>query len=245
MKETYTDLIYLRRKVFAEVAKFAFDNRDLDELENLSYEILPGEVARYRDSIFKERAILEERIRLTMGLEIRKPLEYKRITAGMENLDMNKVHFDLPLVNVIPFACESCPGKGVMVTNNCRKCLAHPCMNVCPVNAIYSSDDGMKIDDDKCIRCGRCTQVCPYNAIVKYDRPCASVCGVNAIESDEYGRATINPDKCVSCGRCMNECPFGAISDKSQIYQISRSLARKEKNYAIIAPSFIGQFGML
>ena len=245
MKETYTDLIYLRRKVFAEVAKIAFDKTDLSELVNIPYKILPGEVATYRDSIFKERAILEERIRLTMGLDVRKPTEFSLITDGMEKYDMKEVHFDLPLVNVIPYACEACPTKRLMVTNNCRKCLGHPCINSCPVNAISMGKDGAVIDQEKCIKCGRCKQACPYSAIIQFDRPCASVCGVDAIESDDLGRAKINPDKCVSCGRCMMECPFGEIMDKSQIFQLSRSLADNEKNYAIIAPSFIGQFGVL
>lgn len=244
MKETYQDLVFLRRRVFSEVAKLAFEQKDLEELRNLPYEILPGEVATYRDSIFKERAILKERIRMSMGLDVRSAKEFSLITDGLEDIDMKEVHFSLPLVNVIPFACEACPTKSFFVTNNCRKCLAHPCSNVCPVNAITITEKGALIDQEKCIKCGRCKEACPYSAIVKYDRPCASVCGVNAISSDEYGRAKIDPDKCVSCGRCMTECPFGAISDKGQIYQLAKSIADKEVNYAIIAPSFVGQFGL-
>ena len=224
MKETYQDLVFLRRRVFSEVAKLAFEQKDLEELRNLPYEILPGEVATYRDSIFKERAILKERIRMSMGLDVRSAKEFSLITDGLEDIDMKEVHFSLPLVNVIPFACEACPTKSFFVTNNCRKCLAHPCSNVCPVNAITITEKGALIDQEKCIKCGRCKEACPYSAIVKYDRPCASVCGVNAISSDEYGRAKIDPDKCVSCGRCMTECPFGAISDKGQIYQLAKSI---------------------
>ena len=74
------------------------------------------------------------------------------------------------------------------------------------------------IDQDKCIHCGRCKAVCPYDAIAHKERPCERACGVKAIESDEQGRASINQDKCVSCGMCMVSCPFGAISDKSQIF---------------------------
>lgn len=244
MKDTYQDLAFLRRRVFSEVAKLAFEQRPIKDLRNLSYEILPGEVATYRDSIFKERAILEERIRLSMGLNVRNSSEYSVITDGMEDIDMKEVRFSEPLVNVIPFACEACPTKSFFVTNNCRKCLAHPCANVCPVNAITIEKSGAVIDKDKCIKCGRCKEACPYSAIVKYDRPCASVCGVNAIESDDMGRAKINHDKCVSCARCMTECPFGAISDKGQIYQLAKSIADGEKNYAIVAPSFVGQFGL-
>lgn len=101
------------------------------------------------------------------------------------------------------------------------------------------------IDQKKCIKCGRCKETCPYSAIVLYERPCAAACGVNAIDSDYLGRAQINSDRCVSCGRCIIQCPFGAIADKSQIYQLIKALKSNEHMYAIIAPSFLGQFGPL
>lgn len=245
MKESYVNLINIRRQVFAEVARLAFENVDLSELRQSAYRILPGEVATYRDSIFKERAILEERLRLTMGLEGRKYTEYSAITDGLDQLDLEEAHFTTPLVNVIPFACEACPTKSYLVTNNCRRCLAHPCTNVCPKNAVSIGKYGAVIDQDKCIKCGRCEETCPYNAIIHYDRPCASVCGVKAIDSDYLGRAHIDEKKCVACGRCLTQCPFGAIADKSQIYQLARALSTKKNMYAIIAPSIIGQFGLL
>ena len=150
-----------------------------------------------------------------MGLEGRKYTEYSAITDGLDQLDLEEAHFTTPLVNVIPFACEACPTKSYLVTNNCRRCLAHPCTNVCPKNAVSIGKYGAVIDQDKCIKCGRCEETCPYNAIIHYDRPCASVCGVKAIDSDYLGRAHIDEKKCVACGRCLTQCPFGAIADKS------------------------------
>jgi [FeFe] hydrogenase (group B1/B3) len=245
MKESYVNLINIRRQVFAKIAKLAYDGTDLNELEKSSFEILPGEVARYRDSIFRERAIVDERLRLTLGLGLRKPTDYHRVTDGISEADVDETQFVEPLVNVITFACEACPTKAFNVTDNCRKCLAHPCTNVCPVNAVSIGKDRANIDQDKCIKCGRCKETCPYSAIVKYERPCAAACGVNAIDSDYLGRAQINPDRCVSCGNCIVQCPYGAISDKSQIYQLIKSLKKNDHMYAIIAPSFLGQFGPL
>lgn len=245
MKESYVDLINIRRQVFAKIAKLAFEGADLKELENSSFEILPGEVATYRDSIFRERAIVDERLRLTMGLNARKPTEYQRVTDGISEVDVAETQFIEPLINVITFACEACPTKAFYVTDNCRKCLAHPCTNVCPVNAVSIGKHGAIIDQDKCIKCGRCKNTCPYSAIVQYDRPCAAACGVNAIDSDYLGRAQINRDRCVSCGNCITQCPYGAISDKSQIYQLIKALKTNDHMYAIIAPSFLGQFGPL
>lgn len=245
MKESYVNIINIRRQVFAKIAKMAYDGVELSELEKASFEILPGEVATYRDSIFRERAIVDERLRLTMGLGARKPSEYYRVSDGISEVDADKVQFDEPLVNVITFACEACPTKAFYVTDNCRKCLAHPCTIVCPVNAVSIGKNRAIIDKDKCIKCGRCKETCPYSAIVKYERPCAAACGVDAIESDYLGRAQINMDRCVSCGNCIVQCPYGAISDKSQIYQLIKSLKSSEHMYAIVAPSFLGQFGPL
>lgn len=245
MKESYVDLISIRRQVFAKIAKMAYDGIDLSELENAAFEILPGEVATYRDSIFRERAIVEERLRLTMGLSARKPTEYHRVTDGIKEVDVDKSQFDEPLINVITHACEKCPTKAFFVTDNCRKCLAHPCTNVCPTNAVSIGKNRAIIDQEKCIKCGRCKETCPYSAIVQYDRPCAAACGVNAIGSDYLGRAEINRDRCVSCGACLTQCPYGAISDKSQIYQLIKAIKSNDHMYAIIAPSFLGQFGPL
>jgi Fe-S-cluster-containing hydrogenase component 2 len=35
----------------------------------------------------------------------------------------------------------------------------------CPVDAMVIVDDAAKIDDEKCIRCGRCHDVCPQEAV--------------------------------------------------------------------------------
>ena len=94
-----------------------------------------------------------------------------------------------PLVNVIKFACNRCPEKLVKVSDLCQGCLAHPCMEVCPKKAITWESGRSTIDQEKCIKCGRCVGVCPYNAIVKTERPCAAACGMGAIHSDELGRA--------------------------------------------------------
>lgn len=129
------------------------------------------------------------------------------------------------------------------VTDNCRGCVAHPCTEVCPKGAVSIVNGRSFIDQSKCIKCGRCKAVCPYDAIAHHMRPCAEACGVKAIESDDLGRAKINNDKCVSCGMCMVSCPFGAIADKSQIFQLIRALKRGDEIMVEIAPAYVGQFG--
>ena len=245
MNQLYTDIIQIRQNVFAEITRIAYSDEDLIEaLENAPMKILPGEVSERRQSIFKERAIVGERLRLTLGLPVRKASEFRRLSEGIKAIDETERVYEAPLVNVIPFACNACPTKALEVTSTCRQCMAQPCIQVCPVGAITMGETQTHIDKEKCIKCGKCKEACPYNAIIQYDRPCAEACGVNAIGSDEYGRALIDHDKCVSCGQCMAHCPFGAIADKAQIYQLVKSIRnKKQKHIAIVAPAFVSQFG--
>ncbi|MGC4019507.1 MAG: 4Fe-4S binding protein [Muricomes sp.] len=141
-------------------------------------------------------------------------------------------------------ACESCEENKYEVSDICKGCLARPCQQICPQEAVsfFIEERKSYIDQENCIKCGKCKSVCPYDAIVKKERPCKNACGVDAIVSDKYGRAIIDNEKCVSCGMCMVACPFGAISDKSQIFQLTRALQEEGEIIAEIAPSFIGQF---
>lgn len=245
MKESYVDIIKIRRQVFAEIARLAYEDIPLQRLQESIYRILPGEVGAFRDSIFKERAIVGQRLRMGLGLSPHKADEFRSITEGIEDIDVDEMCYETPLVDVMAVACEACKTKGFFVTDQCKQCYAHPCINVCPVGAITMGKDRTVIDTTKCVKCGRCKNTCPYSAIVQYDRPCSSVCGVNAIESDYLGRAVINHDKCVACGRCITQCPFGAIADKTQIYQLIRSIKKGDKVYAMLAPAFVSQFGPL
>ncbi len=243
MRGIYTPVTKIRRMVFSEIAALAFSGEEPRAIEFLPYKIIPGELPSYRESVFKERAIVGERLRLAMGMPLRRADDPSPITTGTDDPDLDRKVYDMPFINVIPFACEACPPKAFMVTDNCRRCLAHPCTSVCPVKAVSLDRGKSVIDQEKCIKCGRCQDACPYSAIVRYDRPCAAACGVDAIESDQYGRAQINQEKCVACGQCMVSCPFAAIADKSQVYQLAKALMSPDMVVAEVAPSFVGQLG--
>lgn len=242
MKYEYKTLASIRHKVFKAVSKMAFED-SLDRIENLPYEIIEGDIATYRESVFLERAIVGERIRLAMGLSLRSSDKRRPITEGIELANKPEKYYEPELINIIKFACNACPTRSFEVTNMCRGCLAHPCVEVCPVNAVSMVNGKSVINQEKCIKCGLCAKACPYSAIIEHERPCAAACGVDAIGSDEYGRAEIDYDKCVSCGMCLVNCPFGAISDKSQIYQLIQAMNKGNDVIALVAPSFFGQFG--
>lgn len=241
-----TPVRYIRNKVFTEVAKIGFkeDTKSLkDDMEMIPYKIVNDDTEKYRESIYRSRAIVRERVRLAMGLSLRPEDQPTPLTAGVEASNISEKYYEPPLMQVIPSACDACQENGYEVSNMCRGCLAHPCMQVCPKGAISIVDGKSYIDQSKCIKCGKCKSACPYDAIAKKERPCAAACGVNAITSDKHGRAYIDSDKCVSCGMCMVNCPFGAISDKSQIFQLAHALTDGEEIIAEIAPAFVGQFG--
>ena len=253
MRGVYTNLTSIRRDVFREVAKIMYaigdhpewtDAQIDDAFDELPYKILPGDVATYRESVFLERAIIGERIRLAMGLPAQGAETRQRISAGIaETEGAGLTYYKPPLINVIKFACNACEDNVYRVSNACQGCLAHPCREICPKGAISFKNKKAFIDHEKCIGCGRCAQVCPYHAIHHHIRPCAEACGMKAIGSDEHGRAEINYEKCVSCGQCLINCPFGAIADKSQIGQIIHSILSGDEVIAAVAPAFVGQFG--
>ena len=242
MLDSYASIIKIRRKVFEEVARLAYEGGDYSRIEEIPYQMLRGQ-AKYRESIFLERAIVAERIRLAIGLPVRSADEHEPISKGIEGAIKTERFYEPPLVNVIDFACNACPQNSYFVTDTCVGCLANPCANVCPKDAIRIVNGRSIIDQNKCIKCGRCKDVCPYGAIVHRERPCEKACGMDAIESDEHGRAKINYDKCVSCGMCIVNCPFGAIADKSQLFQVIQTIKSEYEVYAIMAPAFVGQFG--
>ncbi|MDO4324267.1 MAG: 4Fe-4S dicluster domain-containing protein [Lachnospiraceae bacterium] len=245
MRGIYTSVNDIRKRVFAEVAKLSYDyeDGDLSQMEHIPYRVIPGEVSTYRESVFLERAIVKERMRLAMGLPLRKTTEHAPVSVGAEECVKPEKYYQPPLVNIIKFACHKCPDNVVRVTDACQGCLAHPCKEICPKKAIRFENGRSVIDQEKCIKCGRCITACSYNAIIKQERPCAKACGMNAIRSDEFGRADIDQEKCVSCGMCLANCPFGAIADKAQIFQTIQAIKSDVPVYAAIAPAVAGQFG--
>ena len=238
---TITDM---RKKVFAEVAKLAYEGGDYyTRMEKLPYELMPGEVGTVRESIFLERAIVGERIRLAMGLPLRDVSEHTLLSDGVEESAIAEKYYDPPLINIIKYACHACPDTHYEVTNACQGCLARHCSHACPKGAIHFEHGQAQIDQTKCIKCGKCKAACSYQAIIKFFRPCQEACGMDAIGKDDHGRAQINHHKCVNCGMCLVNCPFAAIADKSQIFQVINAMNRGSKVIACVAPAFVGQFG--
>ena len=229
MKKFDTKVQHLKYKVLREVARLAWDGRLLDNVFDIPKTLVPGKEATMRCCIYKERAILGERVKMAMGGDKTNP----------------------NVIEVVEIACDECPVGGYEVTNACRGCLAHRCEDVCKFGAIsFDNNHVAHIDKSKCKECGACAKVCPFTAIVSRKRPCQNACKVKAISMNEDKSAKIDNSKCIQCGACVYQCPFGAISDKSFILDTIDILKNSKafipesnyKAYAIVAPSISSQF---
>jgi len=238
LDQTVSELVKLKRKLYIELVSLARQNK-LEDAEKLIYKLIREDTPRYRCCQHKERAILKERIKLALGFDIENDTPISQLT---EIVDQNPL--DENVINVLNLACDSCPIDKYIVTDSCRNCAAHRCLNACPKDAVYIISNKAYIDQEKCIECSRCKAVCPFGAINENTRPCVKACNTGAISSDSNRQATIDKDICVNCGHCIRGCPFGAIGDKNRIIQVTNSLLdHDQKTVALLAPSFPGQFG--
>ncbi len=226
MRKFDTKVQHLKYKVLREVARQAWNETLFDNLLDIPKTLVPGNEPTMRCCVYKERAILAERVKIAMG---------------GDKLNPN-------VIEVIDIACDECPVGGYEVTNACRGCLAHRCEDVCKRGAItFDNNHVAHIDKSKCVECGACAKVCPYTAIVSRKRPCQSACKIKAISMNEHKAAEINNDKCTACGACVYQCPFGAIMDKSYMVNVIDIIKKSEENkkykvYAVVAPSISSQF---
>lgn len=232
-----TEVVKLRRRVLTEIARLTFSGELIENISDILNTVVTEDGPRYRCCIHKERAVLQERIKLALSQPADVSLE-----AAAQNA-VNGIIADMPVVQVMPIACDQCPIDKFLVTNACRNCLAHHCINSCPKKAIMVVQNRAYIDKTKCIECGLCKKSCPYGAIIEVNRPCEGACDLKAITAGSDRRALIDYDKCVQCGGCKTACPFGAIVDRAEIVQLIQALKSGKRVYAIMAPAFIGQFG--
>lgn len=232
-----TAVAQLRRMVLEHIARYTWN----DELPERVHEILNEvreDTPRYRCCVYKERAVLENRINMALG-----QLSDDHIADAARKTLEEPERLDLPVIDVLPVACDQCPIETYFVTDACRHCIAHKCMNNCPKKAISLVQNRAFIDRTKCVECGRCKQVCPYGAIIEIHRPCVRACALHAVSIGSDKKAVINHDKCVACGACRNACPFGAIDERSSIVRVIMAIRQKRRVVAMLAPSAAGQFG--
>lgn len=224
MRKFETTVQELKDSVLRSVAELAWEDRLQTGILDIPEQIVPGPEAKMRCCIYKERAIINSRIKMAMGGDKSNPA----------------------VVEVLSIACDECPVTEITVGPACRGCIATRCVHTCPKGAITVVNHRAQIDHSKCIACGKCMSACPYGAIEKNQRPCERGCQGNAISMGPDKKAQIDPAKCISCGTCVYQCPFGAIMDKSFIVDCIQMLKGAQRwgfrVYAVVAPAIAGQF---
>ena len=217
----------LKYTVLMELAWQTWRGNDAFSVFNeIANEIVKKDEPPMSCCIYKDRAIVAERIRIALG--------------GNKN--------NPNVIQVIDISCDECPEAGHVVTDLCRGCVAHRCADACKPGAIkFDDEQRAHIDKSRCVECGRCAAVCPYSAITNFKRPCERACKVDAISMGPDGVAVIDSEKCIACGACVYQCPFGATLDVSSITDVIKTIMASEKNekfrvYAVVAPAIASQF---
>ncbi|NNC70571.1 MAG: polysulfide reductase NrfD, partial [Flavobacteriaceae bacterium] len=104
----------------------------------------------------------------------------------------------------------------------CNHCTDAPCVEICPVEALYIREDGIvDFDNDRCIGCKSCMQACPYDALyIDPETHTAAKCNYCAHRVD-VGREPA----------CVSVCPEHAIiagDMENPNTEISQLLARQQ-----------------
>ncbi|MGB5363451.1 MAG: NrfD/PsrC family molybdoenzyme membrane anchor subunit [Aureibaculum sp.] len=104
----------------------------------------------------------------------------------------------------------------------CNHCTDAPCVEICPVEALYTREDGIvDFDNNRCIGCKSCMQACPYDALyIDPENNTAAKCNYCAHRVD-VGREPA----------CVTVCPEHAIiaGDMENPHtEISQLLARQQ-----------------
>lgn len=181
-----TEVTKFRRAVLTGLARFTWQGTLPEHVYDILYSVVTEDSPRVRCCVHKERAVLKNRINMALGL-----------TVGLNIVEASKIALTepvnkaLPIIDVLPEACDQCPIDKFLVTDACRHCVAHKCMNKCPKKAITIHQNRAYIDKTKCIECGMCKKVCPYGAIIEISRPCERACALNAIHAGADRKAKI------------------------------------------------------
>ncbi|KAK2951860.1 Fe-hydrogenase, simple [Blattamonas nauphoetae] len=242
LKNGYTPFY---RELMIEAIKATYKGQLEESIEDIPKQCCPdGKETSLQPSNEKDRKLAAIRLLTILGHDLHsKGGEHDSLRKlAHEALNRHPKEY-VSLVAVSKEACHRCDGIKYQVTDGCEGCVARPCIFNCPTQAISRVDGKAFIDKSKCINCGTCAKVCPYNAIQKKTIPCIDACPVDAISKDADGASVIDFDKCIYCGKCMLSCPFGAILMPSQVISVTHKLTEgKRPVIAMLAPAVMGMY---
>jgi len=120
--------------------------------------------------------------------------------------------------------------------NKCRHCDPAPCVSICPTAAMHRSpemSDIVVVEPRKCIACGMCAMVCPFDVITYF--PMAS--------APERTSVAVKCDHCIDRQRmglipaCVEACKAGAL----EFGEINELTKRARTRYSETVSVAIGQ----
>lgn len=110
------------------------------------------------------------------------------------------------------------------------------CVQVCAFDAIHVVDGVAVVDDEKCVNCGKCIDVCPKGLIERkpQNKEVTVLC-----KSNDFGKAVKDNCTvgCIGCGICFKECPFDAIIFENKLAQIDYDKCKQCNKCAMKCPT--------
>lgn len=232
----------MRRELIMHLARLLIEDRLIEDIDRIPIIMRPRYGESFRCCVAKDRAVIKYQMMALLGFNVQD--ETDELMPLSEYACMAKERTELTdvILTVVDEACSSCHKASYTVTNMCRGCVARPCMVNCPKNAIAFINGRAHINEELCVNCGMCMNVCPYHAIIYSPIPCEESCPVDAIYRNEQGIEHIDEEKCISCGKCKVACPFGAVMEKSHLVEIFERKREGKELVAMVAPAIAAQF---
>ena len=111
-----------------------------------------------------------------------------------------------------PLACKfGCLGMG-------------SCESECPFDAIHVKDGVAVVDDEKCVACGKCVDICPRHIIDLEPYKTKKHVSIPCSSKDKGPAVTkVCSNGCIGCALCAKACPKEAITIENNLARIDYS----------------------
>ena len=130
----------IREQAVIEIVRLMRQGELKAGLPKLIRRILPGPNPTYRDSLYMEREVLMQRIKIYLGLDYKqtKDLELYELAEHLPAIltETSDWQAGNKIIQVVKEGCDACPSSGYYISDLCRNCLEKRCVAACPKNSI-------------------------------------------------------------------------------------------------------------